>query len=139
MLFALARHEPLAEDRFGEASAREEIAASQRARNGSSTRQTGAGRSTRTMITGGSSIRSVQRSQAASRRSQRCRGARARLRSDLASSFSSIRFTLAFLLAQTLRETEQGRKLLENPQRFLPEQRVEVEQALIERLPRFWN
>jgi hypothetical protein len=26
MLFALARHEPLAEDRFGEASAREEIA-----------------------------------------------------------------------------------------------------------------
>jgi hypothetical protein len=57
-------------------------------------------------------------------------GARGRLRADLASSFSSIRFTLAFLLAQTLRETEQGRELLENPQRFLPDQRAEVEESL---------
>jgi hypothetical protein len=56
--------------------------------------------------------------------------ARGRLRADLASSFSSIRFTLAFLLAQTLRETEQGRELLDNPQRFLPDQRADVEQSL---------
>lgn len=57
-------------------------------------------------------------------------GARPRLRSDLASSFASVRFTLAFLLAEALRETEQGRELLENPQRFLPDLRSEVEQAL---------
>lgn len=57
-------------------------------------------------------------------------GARPRLRSDLASSFASVRFTLAFLLAEALRETEQGRELLENPQRFLPDLRSEVELAL---------
>jgi AIPR protein len=57
-------------------------------------------------------------------------GARGRLRSDLASSFASVRFTLAFLLAEVLRETEQGQALLETPDRFLPDQRADVEQAL---------
>ena len=57
-------------------------------------------------------------------------GARARLRSDLASSFSSVRFTLAFLLAEVLRETDQGKTLLESPERFLPDLRTQVEETL---------
>lgn len=57
-------------------------------------------------------------------------GARGRLRSDLASSFSSVRFTLAFLLGQIVRETEQGRALLDSPERFMPDLRAEVEEAL---------
>lgn len=56
--------------------------------------------------------------------------ARARLRPDLASSFSSIRFTLAFLLAEVLGQTEQGKALLESPERFLPDLRADVEAAL---------
>ncbi|MGA9761637.1 MAG: AIPR family protein [Gaiellaceae bacterium] len=56
--------------------------------------------------------------------------ARERLRPDLASSFSSVRFTLAFLLVQVLSETEQGKALLNNPERFLPDQRAEVEEVL---------
>jgi hypothetical protein len=57
-------------------------------------------------------------------------GARDKLRADLASSFASVRFTLAFLLAKVLLETEQGVALLETPERFLPDERGEVEKAL---------
>jgi len=56
--------------------------------------------------------------------------ARSRLRADLASSFASVRFTLAFLLAEALRETEQGKMLLDSPERFLPDLRAEVEDTL---------
>lgn len=56
--------------------------------------------------------------------------ARGSLRADLASSFSSVRFTLAFVLANVLKESEQGQALLDEPQRFLPDLRTEVEDAL---------
>jgi hypothetical protein len=57
--------------------------------------------------------------------------ARDALRPDLASSFSSVRFTLAALLADVLRESAQGLVLLDEPQRYLPDLRDEVLAALV--------
>jgi hypothetical protein len=47
---------------------------------------------------------------------------RGKLRADLASSFASVRFTLAFLLGRTLSETARGHELLESPDRWLPDE-----------------
>lgn len=46
--------------------------------------------------------------------------ARPALRADLRSSFSSVRFTLAYLLAVQLKRTDQGQLLLEDPQQWIP-------------------
>lgn len=63
---------------------------------------------------------------------------RASLRPDLASSFSSVRFTLAYLLGVQLKKTtsgaELGAELLDAPQRWLPEQLGYVRRALAELL-----
>lgn len=40
---------------------------------------------------------------------------------ELQASFASVRLTLAYLLAQVLRESERGKELLEEPNRWLPE------------------
>lgn len=53
------------------------------------------------------------------------------LRDELAASFSSIRFALAFLLAQLLRQSEKGETLLESPGRWLPELTTQVRAALL--------
>lgn len=52
------------------------------------------------------------------------------LDSELRTSFSSIRFTLAFLIAQILRRSERGRLLLDRPQLWLPDKLDEVKTAL---------
>lgn len=57
-------------------------------------------------------------------------GKRDRLRTELAGSFSSIRFTLAYLLVQAVAESERGQGLLEDPGRWLPEKLSEVSAAL---------
>ena len=57
-------------------------------------------------------------------------GARGTLRADLDASFASVRFTLAYLLADVLRQSAQGQVLLEEPARYLPGLRKEVEEAL---------
>jgi AIPR protein len=57
-------------------------------------------------------------------------GLRDRLRPDLAASFSSIRFTLAYLLAKQLQRTSEGEQLLEDPSRWLPEKLADVRTAI---------
>jgi hypothetical protein len=52
------------------------------------------------------------------------------LDAQLRASFASIRFTLAFLLSQVLRKSNQGALLLEYPERWLPDQLAEVKSAL---------
>jgi hypothetical protein len=61
---------------------------------------------------------------------QAVEGARDALRPDLASSFASVKFTLAALLAGVLRQTAQGQILLDEPERYLPDLRAEVEGIL---------
>jgi hypothetical protein len=53
------------------------------------------------------------------------------LRDELAASFASIRFTLAFLISQLLRQSDRGRMLLDSPERWLPDREQEVRQALL--------
>jgi hypothetical protein len=55
---------------------------------------------------------------------------RNRLRPDLAASFASVRFTLAYLLGKVLAETDEGRGLLEEPERWLPDRLPEVRAGL---------
>jgi len=55
---------------------------------------------------------------------------RAGLRDDLKSSFASVRFTVNHLVAQVLRESEEGAELLESPSAWLVGQRPEVIEAL---------
>lgn len=55
---------------------------------------------------------------------------RDQLRPEIASSFASVRFTIAYLLAQVLRETKEGSDLLDTPQRWLPAQEAEVVEQL---------
>lgn len=55
---------------------------------------------------------------------------RQELDAQLRASFASIRFTLAFLLAQVLRMSERGSLLLEYPERWLPDQLTEVKSTL---------
>ena len=52
--------------------------------------------------------------------SKALQGRREALRSDLAASFASIRFTLAYLLGAVLRESEAGCGLLDGPHLWLP-------------------
>ncbi len=59
---------------------------------------------------------------------------RSALRSDLESSFSSVRFTLAFLLSATIEEASLGRELIAHPDRWLPVKRDEVVAALDKQL-----
>ncbi len=59
---------------------------------------------------------------------------RPRLRADLAASFSSVRFTLAYLLGLQLASTPQGAALLEHPDRWLPAQLPAVRAGLAELL-----
>lgn len=59
---------------------------------------------------------------------------RSNLRPDLASSFSSVRFTLAYLLGLQLQRTPEGTKLLDEPHRWLPDQLNNVCAALSELL-----
>ena len=53
-------------------------------------------------------------------------GKRGELRGELEASFASVRFTSLHLLAVLLRAFEQGRGLLESPERWLPERLDEV-------------
>jgi len=57
-------------------------------------------------------------------------GHRGELGDELTASFASVRFTLAFLVAQLLRQSETGVGLLECPERWLPEKEQEVSDAL---------
>lgn len=57
-------------------------------------------------------------------------GVRDRLRPELAASFASVRLTLAHLVAQLLRESEQGRSLVDMPERWLPELEDAVREGL---------
>jgi len=57
-------------------------------------------------------------------------GTRPNLRADLASSFASVRFTIAYLLVQVLRESDLGKQLVEEPERWLPDLRDAVVEAL---------
>lgn len=52
------------------------------------------------------------------------------LRNDLASSFSSVRFTLAYLLSKTISESTRGQELFEHPELWLPGKLAEVTKAL---------
>ncbi len=52
------------------------------------------------------------------------------LDAQLRASFASIRFTLAFLLAQILRKSERGSLLLDYPERWLPDKLVGAKAAL---------
>lgn len=56
---------------------------------------------------------------------------RSSLLGELSASFSSIRFTLAFLIAQLLRQSDKGRLLLEFPERWLPDLTDEVSAAIV--------
>src|SRR5574341_341565 len=57
-------------------------------------------------------------------------GVRDKLPPDLASSFASVRFTLAYLLYKVIAETELGQGLLGSPDRWLPSQLTQVRTAL---------
>lgn len=57
-------------------------------------------------------------------------GRRDALRADLAASFASVRFTLAYLLAATTRESDLGRELFADPSRWLPDKDTEVRTQL---------
>jgi hypothetical protein len=52
------------------------------------------------------------------------------LDAELRNSFASIRFTLAFLLSQLVRESDRGTQLLDFPERWLPTKESEVRAAL---------
>jgi hypothetical protein len=52
------------------------------------------------------------------------------LRDDLAASFASVRFTLAYLLAQVAAESNDGQELFEKPDRWLPDKVTEVKASL---------
>ena len=53
-----------------------------------------------------------------------------KLRPDLRASLASVRLTLAYVLAQLLRESDRGRQLLAKPERWLPELKGAVMEAL---------
>lgn len=53
-----------------------------------------------------------------------------KLRPDLAASFASVRFTIVYLLARALDETDDGKQLLANPARWLPAHEVVVVKKL---------
>lgn len=52
------------------------------------------------------------------------------LRPELQSSFSSVRLTLAYLIATVLRENDIGRRLLNEPERWLPHKQPATQKAL---------
>ncbi len=56
--------------------------------------------------------------------------ARSKLRPELQTSFASVRFTLAYLVAQVLRLSDLGEKLLDDPGVWLPAQRDDVAKHL---------
>lgn len=56
--------------------------------------------------------------------------ARPKLRDDLRSSFASVRFTLAYLISEVLRQSEPGRQLLDAPERWLRSEEAEVVESL---------
>jgi hypothetical protein len=53
-----------------------------------------------------------------------------KLRPDLRASFASVRLTLAYVIAQLIRESERGQQLLAEPQRWLPDLKGAVMDAL---------
>lgn len=55
---------------------------------------------------------------------------RGKLRTDLKSSFASVRFTLVHLVCQVLRMSDAGKLLLDQPEMWLPEQNTKVMEAL---------
>jgi hypothetical protein len=57
-------------------------------------------------------------------------GIRDKLRPDLAASFASVRFTLAYLLAKVLAETDEGTELVQTPGRWLPDSVGDVRNSL---------
>lgn len=57
-------------------------------------------------------------------------GIRDKLRADLAASFASVRFTLAYLLGKQLARTTRGKQLLAAADRWLPERLAEVRAGL---------
>jgi hypothetical protein len=56
--------------------------------------------------------------------------ARSKLRPELQTSFASVRFTLAYLVARVLRLSALGEKLLEDPGAWLPDQRDDIAKQL---------
>ena len=56
--------------------------------------------------------------------------ARPKLRPELQTSFASVRFTLAHLVAQVFRLSDLGKTLLEDPSAWLPDQRDDIAQQL---------
>jgi hypothetical protein len=53
-----------------------------------------------------------------------------KLRPDLRASFASVRLTLAYVIGQLLRDSDRGRQLLAEPQRWLPDLKGAVMDAL---------
>lgn len=54
---------------------------------------------------------------------------KAELRPELEANFASVRSALAYLVSALVRESEEGRGFLDAPERWLPEQRAEVDAA----------
>lgn len=55
---------------------------------------------------------------------------RNQLRDDLNASFASVRFTLAHLTAQVVRQSELGVELISRPERWLPDQEDDIREEL---------
>lgn len=55
---------------------------------------------------------------------------RGSLRPDLLASYAAVRLTIAYLVGQVLRQSELGTQLLNEPQRWVPNQETEVMEAL---------
>jgi hypothetical protein len=52
------------------------------------------------------------------------------LRPDLQASYAAVRLTIAYLIGQVLRQSDLGKLLLDEPERWLPRQAAEVRDAL---------
>lgn len=63
-------------------------------------------------------------------------GRRAQLRDELNASFASVRFTITHVTAQVAGQSDLGEELFERPERWLPDQEVEV-RAELDRLVEF--
>jgi hypothetical protein len=57
--------------------------------------------------------------------------ARQKLLPTLQTSFASVRFTIAYLVAQVLHQSELGTELFDSPERWLPAQKDAIEQQLV--------
>jgi AIPR protein len=67
---------------------------------------------------------------------QAVQGGRDKLRPELQTAFASVRFAIAFLVGELLRQNDAGAQLLDTPELFLPDRRDEIVEEL-DRLAEF--